>query len=98
MLQQLLPSILSSLKKSARRRMEFHQRNNPLHPSEKHRLENFSGIGILVWLPSLSRFWFRFPGSVLHVQGSNYVKTTNIRSSHVPPGLCHPRVVVLCQG
>lgn len=62
--------------------MEFHQRNNPLHPGRRSTGWKTFLVGILVWLPSFLASGL-LPGSVLHVQGSNYVKTTNIRTSHV---------------
>ena len=63
--------------------MEFHQRNNPLHPGRRSTGWKAFLVGILAWLPS-----FLAPGllsgSVLHVRVSNYMKMTNIRTSRVP--------------
>lgn len=63
--------------------MEFHQRNNPLHPGRRSTGWKAFLVGILAWLPSFLAPGL-LPGSVLHVRVSNYMKMTNIRTSRVP--------------
>ena len=63
--------------------MEFHQRNNPLHPGRRSTGWKAFLVGILVWLPSFLAPGL-LPGSVLHVRVSNYMKMTNICTSRVP--------------